>query len=169
MEYWAQDAQKNWPTTMEVWHLNEMGSKNPKVARLGEKVWHGNKEGNDPGIVWRAHIHLEKKNYQCYFRIQHSLWNGPEFLWNATWFYCSQQSNLRWKGAQSAPIFYVNDKREITDTFCVNISGEFLPIQLIYSSCYRLCQEDDFFLPWEITQRLGTGEKCKDVTDIRCV
>ena len=73
------------------------------------------------------------------------------------------------KGAQSVPIVYVDDKREITDTFCVNISGEFLSIQLIYSSCYRLCQEDDFFLPWAITQRLGTGEKCKDVTDIRCL
>ena len=65
------------------------------------------------------------------------------------------------KGAQSVPIVYVDDKREITDTFCVNISGEFLPIQLIYSSCYRLCQEDDFFLPWAITQRLGTGENAK--------
>ena len=43
-----------------------MGSRNPKEARLAEKTWHGNKEGNEPGIVRRAHIHVGKKNCQCY-------------------------------------------------------------------------------------------------------
>ena len=28
-----------------------MGSRNPKVPRLGEKTWHDSKDGNEPGIV----------------------------------------------------------------------------------------------------------------------
>ena len=27
-----------------------MGSRNPKIAELGEKMSHGNKEGNEPGM-----------------------------------------------------------------------------------------------------------------------
>ena len=51
----------------------EMGSRNPKAARLGEKESHNSKEGNETAIAERAHIHLEEKNCQCYFLIQHSL------------------------------------------------------------------------------------------------
>ena len=43
-----------------------MGSRNPKVARLAGKTWQDNKEGNEPGIVRRAHIQEKKKNCQCY-------------------------------------------------------------------------------------------------------
>ena len=30
---------------------HEMGSGNPKLTRLDEKMWHNNKDGNEPGIV----------------------------------------------------------------------------------------------------------------------
>ena len=43
------------------------------------------------------------------------------------------------KGGQSVPIANVNDKRQITGTFCVNVSGKFLPIQLIYSVVTDSC------------------------------
>ena len=43
------------------------------------------------------------------------------------------------RGAHSVPIANVDDKREITGTFCVNISGEFLPIQLIYTGVTDRC------------------------------
>ena len=44
----------------------------------------------------------------------------------------TEQLSLK-KCAQSEPIANVDYKHQITGTFCVNISGEFLPIQLIYS------------------------------------
>ena len=37
------------------------------------------------------------------------------------------------RGSRTAPIKDVDDKRQITATFTVTASGEFLPIQLIYS------------------------------------
>ena len=39
----------------------------------------------------------------------------------------------------SVPIANVNYKDQITGTFCVNISGEFLPIELIYSGVTERC------------------------------
>ena len=37
------------------------------------------------------------------------------------------------------PIANIDDKRQITGTFCVNIMGDFLPIQLIYSGTTDRC------------------------------
>ena len=62
---------------------------------LGEKMWHNSKDENDPGIVWRAYIHLQEKNCQCYFQTQHSEVNDSEFWSNFIWFYRAKQSNLR--------------------------------------------------------------------------
>lgn len=43
------------------------------------------------------------------------------------------------EGSRSVPIANVDDKRQITGTFCVNILGDFLPIQLIYSGITDRC------------------------------
>ena len=43
------------------------------------------------------------------------------------------------KGVHSIPIANVDDKRQITGTFCVNISGEFLPMQLTYTGVTNQC------------------------------
>ena len=43
------------------------------------------------------------------------------------------------RGAHSVPIANVDDKRQITGTFCVNMPGEFLPIQLIYAGVTDRC------------------------------
>ena len=37
------------------------------------------------------------------------------------------------KGAKNVPIRGVDDKRQITTTFAVSFTGDFLPMQLIYS------------------------------------
>ena len=50
------------------------------------------------------------------------------------------------KGAKSVPIANVDDKRQITGTFSVNISGEFLPFQLIYSGVTDRCHPKVKFL-----------------------
>ena len=43
------------------------------------------------------------------------------------------------RGAKTVPIANADDKRQITGTFCANISGEFLPIQLIYGGITDRC------------------------------
>ena len=50
-----------------------------------------------------------------------------------------QQTNLCWEGAQSALIGNADDKRQITGTVCVNNSGKFLLVQLIYLSVTGRC------------------------------
>lgn len=50
-----------------------------------------------------------------------------------------QQTNLCWEGAQSALIGNADDKRQITGTVCVNNSGKFLLVQLIYLSVTDRC------------------------------
>ena len=43
------------------------------------------------------------------------------------------------KGAKTVPIKGVDDKRQITATFSINMTGSFLPIQLIYEGKTRRC------------------------------
>ena len=43
-----------------------------------------------------------------------------------------KKSTFTGKGFDSAPIANVDDKRQITATLCINIVGDFLPMQLIY-------------------------------------
>ena len=43
------------------------------------------------------------------------------------------------KWDHSVPIANVDDKRQITATFCVNIVGDFLPVQLIYGGVTDKC------------------------------
>ena len=43
------------------------------------------------------------------------------------------------KGVHSVPIANVDDQRQITATFCVNIVGDFLPVQLIYGGVADKC------------------------------
>ena len=47
-------------------------------------------------------------------------------------FTVSNKSTFTGKVVHSVPIANVDDKRQITATFCVNIVGDFLPVQLIY-------------------------------------
>ena len=43
------------------------------------------------------------------------------------------------KGAKHVPIKGVDDKRQITATFAVSASGDFLPMQLIYAGETKRC------------------------------
>ena len=43
------------------------------------------------------------------------------------------------EGSRTVPIANLDDKRQITGTFCVNMTGEFLPIQLIYAGTTPRC------------------------------
>ena len=115
---------------------HKVGSKDPKVAQLGEKMWHNNKEENESNIVWRAHIHLEEKNYQLAI-FKHGIYHGIilNFLSNTTLFYCATNQ----EGAQSVLIDNADDKRQITGTIYVNNSCKFLLVQLIYSSVTDSC------------------------------
>ena len=54
-------------------------------------------------------------------------------------FTASNRATFTEKDAESVSIANVNDMRQRTGTFCVNISGEFLPIQLIYSGVTDSC------------------------------
>ena len=49
------------------------------------------------------------------------------------------------KDAQLVPIANVDDKHQIADTFCFNISGGFLPIPLMYSGLNDRCHSKGKF------------------------
>ena len=49
-------------------------------------------------------------------------------------FTAPNKSKFTGKGVHSIPIAKVDDKRQLTATFCVNIGGDFLRLQLIYGS-----------------------------------
>ena len=54
-------------------------------------------------------------------------------------FTAPNKSTFTGKGAHSVPIANVDDKRQITATFCVNTVGDFLPVQLIYGGVTDKC------------------------------
>ena len=48
-------------------------------------------------------------------------------------FIAQNKSTFSGKGLHSVPIANVDDKRQTTATFCVNIVGNFLPVQVMIS------------------------------------
>ena len=54
-------------------------------------------------------------------------------------FTAPNKSKFTWKGVHSVPVPNVDDKRQITVTFCVNIVGDFLPVQLIQGGLTDTC------------------------------
>ena len=54
-------------------------------------------------------------------------------------FTCPAITTFTEKNAEIVPIGNLDDKRQITGTFVVNLSGEFFPIQLIYTGKTDLC------------------------------
>ena len=54
-------------------------------------------------------------------------------------FTCPAKTTFTEKNAEIVPTGNLDDKRQITDTFVVNLSGEFLTIQLIYTGKTDLC------------------------------
>ena len=54
-------------------------------------------------------------------------------------FKAPNKSKFTAKGVDSVPIANVDDKRQITATFCINIVGDFLPVQLIYGGITDKC------------------------------
>ena len=93
-------------------------SRNPEVDRLGEKTWYDSKEGNELGIVWRAHIYLEVKRVNAIFERHLVLLRSTKQL-------------LLKKVLSQSRLPKSMTKRQIKGTFCVNISGELSPIQQI--------------------------------------
>ena len=45
-----------------------------------------------------------------------------------------EKYTFSFKGAKNVPIKGIDDKRQITATFAVSLTGKFLPIQLIYKA-----------------------------------
>ena len=54
-------------------------------------------------------------------------------------FTCPAKTTFTDRNSEIVPIGNLNDKRQITGTSVVNLSGEFLPIQLIYTGTTDLC------------------------------
>ena len=54
-------------------------------------------------------------------------------------FKAPNKSTFTAKEVHSVPIANVDDKRQITATFCINIVGDFLPVQLIYGGITDKC------------------------------
>ena len=52
---------------------------------------------------------------------------------------CSREYILHLKGAKSVPVVGKGKKKQITGTFAVSMSGEFLPFQLIYGGKTTRC------------------------------
>ena len=72
---------------------------------------------------------------------EHHIHNNIIFIFDQTplGFTAPNKATFDERGAHSVPIANVDDNRQITGTFCVNISGEFLPIQLIYTGVTDRC------------------------------
>ena len=80
----------------------------------------------------------------------------PELIWNwdQTKIKLVPLSNwtMEQKGAQRVEIVGINDKRQITAVFCGTLTGDFLPIQLIYQGKSPHCHPRyNFPLEWHIT------------------
>ena len=54
-------------------------------------------------------------------------------------FTCPAKTTFTEKNPETVPIGNLDDKRQIAGTFVVNLSGEFLPIQLMYTGKTDLC------------------------------
>ena len=65
---------------------------------------------------------------------EHKIQKGMilNFDQTALGFISLNKSTFTGKEVHSVPIANVDDKRQITATFCLNIVGNFLPLQLIY-------------------------------------
>ena len=61
------------------------------------------------------------------------------FNQTAVGFTTPNKSTFTGKRVHSVPIANVDDKRQITATFCVNIVGDFLPVHLIYGGVTDKC------------------------------
>ena len=80
-----------------------------------------------------------RKNANAIFK--HSIHNGMILNFDQTLlgFTSPNKATFAKKGARSVPIVNVDDKRQTTGTYSVNISGDFLPVQLIYSGVTDRC------------------------------
>ena len=71
-------------------------------------------------------------------------------------FTCPAKTTFMEKNAETVPIGNLDDKRQITGTFVVNLSGEFLPVQLIYTRKTDLCHPKvEFPKGFDITHSLN--------------
>ena len=66
------------------------------------------------------------------------------FNQTAPGFTALNKSTFTGKGVNSVPIANVGNKFQITVTVCVNIVGDFLPIQLIYGGFSDAIQKSNF-------------------------
>ena len=75
-------------------------------------------------------------------------------------FSCPAKTTFTEKNAETVPIRNLDDKRQITGTFVVNLSREFLPIQLIYTGKTDLCHPKVEF-PKSFLQSTGQIKKSR--------
>ena len=84
-------------------------------------------------------IFLEEKNRKCNFWAQNSEGNDLELWSNCSWIHSSEQIFSYWEKGS----FCTHRKcwwlTSITAALCVNIVGDFLPVQLIYGGVTDKC------------------------------
>ena len=75
------------------------------------------------------------------FIFEHRIHNNMVLNFDQTPLGCKveNEATFTYKGSQFVPIANVNNKRQITGTLCVNISGGSLPIQMIYGNVTDRC------------------------------
>ena len=165
-----------------------------KSLDLVERCSTTTKRGRNP--EWYEELTFIWKTKIVNAILEHSIYNEMILNFDQTplCFTMSNKATFVEKDAQSVSSVNVDDKRQITGTFCVNISGEFLPVQLIYSGITDRCYPKVKFLSWfhithssnqwsnepividylkkitflylEKKRRFETGGKCKAITDI---
>ena len=85
-------------------------------------------------ISSRREIHISEINICRSFRTRHPIITCCKFRSNAVKLrFSGGKYTFNFKGAKNVPIRGVDDKRQITGTFAVTLTGKFLPIQLIYT------------------------------------
>ena len=85
----------------------------------------------NPGLYEEITFLLKRKIAQIVFELNVHKKTILNFYQTPVGFTSSNKTTYNDKGSESAPITNVDDKRQITATFCVSLSGEFLLIQLI--------------------------------------
>ena len=110
-----------------------MGKGRSQINELSQTKRHNCKTNSESSSLRRVSLHLEEKN--CRKGFQHKIHNDLILNFDQTplGFTCPAKTTFTEKNAETVPIGNLDDKRQITGTFAVNLSGEFLPIQLIYT------------------------------------
>ena len=110
-----------------------MGKGHSQINELSQTKRYNCKTNNESCSLRRISFHLEKKIAEKVFK--HKIYNDLILNFDQTplGFTCRAKTTFTEENAETVPTGNLDDKRQITGTFVVKLSGEFLPIQLIYT------------------------------------